>query len=112
RGLLGGKDPHRPPSTRHGTRASAVTAAARDGNLSWYAGGRAAVREGTGGHPSPATSLSVRRLRAWSVGSGVLSLPKWPGPSAKAKLAPPGWPLPKAQFRSSSVEKSPPGGTR
>src|SRR5262249_21140795 len=58
------------------------------------------------------TSPPARVLRARSVGGGVLSLRKRTEPSAKAKLAPPGWPLPKAQARSSSVEKSPPSGTR
>src|SRR5262249_35742328 len=63
-------------------------------------------------HGNVTTSPLARVLRAWSVGSGVLSLRKRTEPSAKAKLAPPGWPLPKAEARSSSVEKFPPGGTR
>src|SRR5262245_49618466 len=61
--------------------------------------------------PSETTSPRQRVLRAWSVANGMRSLTKRTEPSAKAKLAPRGWPLPKAQARSSSVEKSPPGGT-
>src|SRR5262249_18745785 len=62
-------------------------------------------------HGNVTTSPPQRVLRAWSVGSGVLSLRKRTEPSAKAKLAPPGWPLPKAQIRSVIAETSPPGGT-
>src|SRR5262249_42228817 len=53
-------------------------------------------------HGNVTTSPPARVLSAWSVGSCVLSLRKRTEPSAKAKLAPPGWPLPKAQTRSSS----------
>src|SRR5215471_12489641 len=63
-------------------------------------------------HGSETTSPWARVLNALSVGTGVLSLRKRTEPSANAKLAPPGWPLPKAQPRSSSVGKSPPDGTR
>src|SRR5262249_53019583 len=50
-------------------------------------------------HGSETTSPRARVLNAWRVDTDVLSLRKRTEPSAKAKLAPPGWPLPKAQPR-------------
>ena len=79
-GLLGGKDPtgrFASYSNRLSSRSDAVSR----------------------NHGSATTSPPARVLRAWSVGSGVLSLRKRTEPSAKAKLAPPGWPLPKAATR-------------
>ena len=61
---------------------------------------------------SPTTSPRWRVLRAWSNDGGVLSLTKRTLPSANAKLAPPGWALPKAQTRSTSSNLSPPAGIR
>src|SRR5262249_27877917 len=58
------------------------------------------------------TSPRHRVLRAWSEGSATLSLTNRTPPSAKAKLAPCMWPLPKAHCRSNSAEESPSGGIR
>src|SRR5262245_57259416 len=65
-------------------------------------------------HGNVTTSPPARVLRACRSGSSALLVRprKRTEPSAKAKLAPPGWPLPKAQPRSSSMDMSPPGGTR
>src|SRR5262245_5173040 len=92
-GLLGGKDP---PAASFVLQSSTSTPTP--------------VRRPA--HGGVTTSPPARVLRAWSVDSAVLSLRKRTEPSAKAKLAPPGWPLPKALGRSFIAEMPPPGGIR
>ena len=58
------------------------------------------------------TSWPARVLRSCNCSSGRSSAINRTEPSARAKLAPPGWPLPNAQARSSKLERSPLGGMR
>src|SRR5262249_39005188 len=107
RGLLGGKDPTGRflcGQLSDVSRTRQETAATDHGQRT--------TEESSQKSPAESTSPPQRVLRACSVDSGVLSLRKGTEPSAKAKLAPPGWPLPKAQRRSSTVAKAPPCGTR
>src|SRR5258708_7930403 len=64
-----------------------------------------------GGKPSPGRFVwpvlafhgPARVLKAWSVSNAISWRTKRTEPSAKAKLAPPGWSLPKAHSRSLDV---------